>query len=125
MGHSAPRASYEDAPGEGVAGKIQKRLELLPEEAIYLVERGSMLCWKASPTGESYTPEMISAVYGAPIPGVPMSVQQVYTEMIGREDLTVEKLLVRLSLLPFFSQLIPLWTGVHIFETFRICCHAC
>jgi len=94
MGHSAPRASYEDAPGEGVAGKIQKRLELLPEEAIYLVERGSMLCWKTSPTSDSNAPEMITAIYEGPIPGVPMSVQQVYTEMIGREDLTVDKLQV-------------------------------
>ncbi|KAF8694689.1 hypothetical protein AX14_001939 [Amanita brunnescens Koide BX004] len=90
MGHSAPRASYDDV---SVAGKIQKRLELLPEEAIYLIERGSMLCWKALPIGDN-TPEITAAIYEGPIPGVPMSVQQVYTEMIGRDGLTAEKLQV-------------------------------
>ena len=102
MGHSAPRASYEGAPGNGTAGKIQKRLELLPEEAIYLVERGSMLCWNASPTGHNM-PELTAAIYGGPIPGIPMSVQQVYTEMIGRDGLTAEKLQV-LPFATFFRQ---------------------
>ena len=104
MGHSAPRASYEDAPGNSVVGKIQKRLELLPEEAIYLVERGSMLCWKASPTGYKI-PELTAAIYGGPVPGVPMSVQQVYTEMMGRDGLTAEKL-----------QVLPFATFFHRFQ---------
>jgi len=64
--------------------KLQKRLELLPEEAMYLVERGSLFCWKES--------DMVSSVPSIErIEGVPMTVQQVHTEMIGLEDLTLEK----------------------------------
>ena len=44
MGHSVARPS---STSEDVK-KIQRRLELLPEEALYLVERGAMYCW--SPT---------------------------------------------------------------------------
>ena len=42
MGHSAPRSMVDE---DGVES-LQKRLELLPEEAIYLIERGTMFCWK-------------------------------------------------------------------------------
>ncbi|EEB90902.1 hypothetical protein MPER_10831, partial [Moniliophthora perniciosa FA553] len=44
LGHSAPRPTIL-ADG---STKIQKRLELLPEEAIYLIERGSLLWWRES-----------------------------------------------------------------------------
>ncbi|KAF8628795.1 hypothetical protein AX15_003711 [Amanita polypyramis BW_CC] len=98
VGHSAPRperASYDDDDGNDLAGvtitsKVQKRLELLPEETIYLVERGSMLCWKALPPGPSTTTLMLEGS----VSGAPMSVQQVYSEMIGREGLTLGKLQV-------------------------------
>lgn len=59
-----------------------KRLELLPEEALYLVERGSMFCWKD---------------IGGDQPGAPMSVQQAYAEMVGREGVTLEHYQVRPS----------------------------
>lgn len=65
--------------------KTQKRLELLPEEALYLVERGAMFCWRASdfvPFNPEDPEEMA---------GVPISVQEAYVEMIGRENLTLEK----------------------------------
>ncbi|PSR78218.1 hypothetical protein PHLCEN_2v7550 [Hermanssonia centrifuga] len=82
MGHSVARvtlAGLDDMP------KIPKRLELLPEEALYLVERGAMFCWKASEL----------PVAGAPafedMEGEPMTVQQAFAEMIGTEDLTLEK----------------------------------
>ncbi|KAJ3558955.1 hypothetical protein NM688_g625 [Phlebia brevispora] len=77
MGHSVDR----DAPASGGVPheKIGKRLELLPEEALYLVERGAMFCWKAS----DYVAEDIE--------GEPMTVQQAFAEMIGKEDLTLEK----------------------------------
>lgn len=88
MGHSAPRRLCTDS---GVA-KIQKRLELLPEETIYLVERGSLFCWKESNLLLSNVPGMED------IPGPPMSVQQVYSEMIGTEDLTLEKFQVSTTL---------------------------
>lgn len=56
-----------------------KRLELLPEEALYLIERGSVFCWKDLPGVDT----------GA-LPGAPMSVQQAYAEMLGREGITLE-----------------------------------
>ncbi|PFH45425.1 hypothetical protein AMATHDRAFT_88815 [Amanita thiersii Skay4041] len=99
MGHSAPRPVQNDmitAAAEGTktapdsaSEKLQKRLELLPEETIYLVERGSMLCYK-SPSVTNATPPLTS-IYLGNIPGAPMSVQQVYTECISRSGLTLEK----------------------------------
>ncbi|TFK27574.1 hypothetical protein FA15DRAFT_635476 [Coprinopsis marcescibilis] len=84
MGHSAPRTII----GEDGTEKLQKRLELLPEEAIYLIERGSMFCWKKVDYDVTKH-EGLNYVQGAP-----MSVQQAYAEMIGRDDLTLEKLQV-------------------------------
>ncbi|KAG6860502.1 hypothetical protein C0995_010488 [Termitomyces sp. Mi166 len=82
MGHSAPRPVVDENGFE----KIQKRLELLPEETIHLVERGSLFCWKD--TGMDLT-KMQTEMSGAP-----MTVQQVYAEMLGVEDLTLERLQV-------------------------------
>ncbi|KAF4617922.1 hypothetical protein D9613_005767 [Agrocybe pediades] len=83
MGHSAPRpVSGEES---GTTEKIQKRLELLPEEAIYLIERGSLFCWKQIDLDVGQVPGLHE------IEGSPMSVQQAYSEMIGREGLTIEK----------------------------------
>ncbi|KAK7690178.1 hypothetical protein QCA50_006829 [Cerrena zonata] len=78
MGHSVAR---EDASIK----KTLKRLELLPEEALYLVERGSLFCWKTikPPTLD------VSGLDG--VEGSPMMVQQVSAEMIGKEDLSSEK----------------------------------
>ncbi|KAG2049090.1 hypothetical protein BDR06DRAFT_961995 [Suillus hirtellus] len=78
MGHSATRPTSTD---KGSA-KLQKRLELLPEEALYLIERGALFCWKdiqADLTGLD------------DVEGAPMSVQQAFAELIGKEDLTLEK----------------------------------
>ena len=85
MGHSVTRASSATAggPPEEKAGK---RLELLPEEALYLVERGAMFCWK---TSEAEMPEDME--------GEPMTVQQAFAEMIGTQDLTLERYQVRLT----------------------------
>lgn len=79
IGHSAPRAVADE---NGVL-KLQKRVELLPEEAIYLIERGTMFCWNESDLQIEGTD------------GVPMTVQQAYSEMIGTEDLDLEKFQVR------------------------------
>ncbi|KAJ3805661.1 hypothetical protein F5876DRAFT_91416 [Lentinula aff. lateritia] len=81
IGHSVPRAT---AMANGTV-KTQKRMELLPEEAIYLIERGSLMCWKESAVEypNDGTFESIS--------GSPMTVQQAYTEMIGKEDLTMDR----------------------------------
>ena len=85
LGHSASR---EIAGSDGTL-KIQKRMELLPEETLYLVERGAMYCWK--PTDLL----LAKASLLDDMEGVPMSVQQAYAEMIGTEDLTLEKYQVR------------------------------
>jgi len=91
MGHSAQRPSP--------AGKPRKRLELLPEETLYLMEKGALFCWKASRDDDNNNDddepgveederevELDSASQGAP-----MSVQQAYAELIGREDLTLDR----------------------------------
>ncbi|TCD63612.1 tRNA-splicing endonuclease subunit sen54 [Steccherinum ochraceum] len=84
MGHSFARAS--PVSPNGPQQKAVKRLELLPEEAIYLVERGSMFCWKAM-DGVDFD----DAAGLEDMEGAPMTVQQVFTEMVGTEDLTLEK----------------------------------
>jgi tRNA-splicing endonuclease subunit Sen54 len=71
--------------------KIHKRLELLPEEALYLVERGTLFCTKKSSGLKWNVPG------SEDVEGVPMSVQQAFAEMIGTEDLSLEKYQVRLS----------------------------
>lgn len=81
MGHSVPRPVV----GEGGVQKVHKRLELLPEETLYLIERGSLFCWKQSDLDLSHVPGL------SDIPGPPMTVQQVYSELIGMEDLTLER----------------------------------
>ncbi|KAF9525500.1 tRNA-splicing endonuclease subunit sen54 N-term-domain-containing protein [Crepidotus variabilis] len=80
MGHSAPRTSIEEG-----ATKSQKRLELLPEEAVYLIERGTLFCWKELALDPSKRPGLTE------LAGSPMSVQQAYTEMLGTEDMSLEK----------------------------------
>jgi tRNA-splicing endonuclease subunit Sen54 len=85
MGHSAPRSVV----GEDGVSKTYKRVELLPEEAIYLIERGALFCWKATNLPLGQIPGL------SDILGSPMSVQQAYSEMIGAEGITLEKLQVR------------------------------
>ena len=65
-----------------------KRLELLPEEALYLVEKGALLCSK---------PADIDADDGGGggVHAPPMSVQQAFAEMLGRDGLSLEKYQVR------------------------------
>jgi tRNA-splicing endonuclease subunit Sen54 len=90
MGHSAQRPSH-------ISGKAQKRLELLPEEALYLVEKGSLFCWKASHDVAGEDVDWDSASQGAP-----MSVQQAYAEMIGKQDITLDRYHVSASSFPLF-----------------------
>ena len=81
MGHSVARATTI----RGDANKMPKRLELLPEETLYLVERGAMLCWKASDL------TLVDAPGLDDVEGIPMTVQQAYAELIGTADLSLEK----------------------------------
>ncbi|KAL0058373.1 tRNA-splicing endonuclease subunit sen54 [Marasmius tenuissimus] len=101
IGHSAPRPTVLP---DGTT-KIQKRLELLPEEAIYLIERGSMFCWKdsvivygASNTDSKENPFEV-------IEGAPMTVQQAFTELIGKEGLTLEKYQAGLAVYSYLKRL--------------------
>ena len=67
--------------------KPEKATELLPEEALYLIERGSMFCWSQIDSN------------GEDLSGTPMSVQEAYMCMIGRDDLSLEKFQVSALLL--------------------------
>lgn len=91
MGHSIPRtAQYKNTDNElgGLSSKIPKRLELLPEEALYLIERGALFCYKSVSSSASLVD--VSS-YETKSPGAPMSVQQAFAEMIGREEITPER----------------------------------
>lgn len=87
MGHSVPRPVV----GEDGAHNVHKRLELLPEETLYLIERGSLFCWKDTDLNLSHVPGLDN------ISGSPMTVQQAYSELIGMEDLTLERFQVNLA----------------------------
>ncbi|VDB87406.1 unnamed protein product [Peniophora sp. CBMAI 1063] len=80
MGHSIARPTDIDPT------KVHKRLELLPEEALYLVEKGALQCWRAVENLELKGDEPEGAMLGAP-----MSVQEAFSEMLGREDMTLER----------------------------------
>lgn len=96
MGHSVPRVTPKSAKeqDEGVS-KVQKRTELLPEESLYLIERGSLFCWKDEPKARLHSASGTEAETEVDeeshMRGSPMSVQQAFAEMIGREDLTLER----------------------------------
>jgi tRNA-splicing endonuclease subunit Sen54 len=96
MGHSVQRPSWSSASSSH-AGKPRKRLELLPEETLYLMEKGALFCWKASrehedndvPGGDETEDRDVE--WDSASQGAPMSVQQAYAEMIGREALTLDR----------------------------------
>ncbi|KAH8834252.1 hypothetical protein DL96DRAFT_1579986 [Flagelloscypha sp. PMI_526] len=71
MGHSAPH------------GK-RRRLELLPEETLYMIERGNLWCTLEGQhcSSDNANEEVI---------GPPISAEQAFTSMIGREGLTLER----------------------------------
>ncbi|KPV72651.1 uncharacterized protein RHOBADRAFT_55742 [Rhodotorula graminis WP1] len=59
----------------GHFNQFRKQLELLPEEALYMVERGAVELWRQGDDGSR----------------VPMSVQQAWNELIGHDELTPER----------------------------------
>ncbi|PAV17489.1 Aldo keto reductase [Pyrrhoderma noxium] len=98
MGYSAPFAPSKTQARElsdntevntlekkDIKKKAEKVTHLLPEEALYLVERGSMFCW--GHIDDSHDPSRIDDNSHS----TPMTVQQAYTEMIGRDGLTLER----------------------------------
>lgn len=62
----------------------RKQMELLPEEALYMVERGVIELWREGEATEDGFAR------------VPMSVQQAWSEIIGHDELTVERFQVSL-----------------------------
>jgi tRNA-splicing endonuclease subunit Sen54 len=88
MGHSAQRPAPSSSPSTTSGRSLKKRLELLPEETLYLVEKGALFCWKAAcddGLGEN------DVDWDSSSQGAPMSVQQAYAEMIGTQDLTLDR----------------------------------
>ena len=64
----------------------------MPEETLYLMEKGALFCWKASRNDEPGADEDDREVeWDSASQGAPMSVQQAYAEMIGREHLTLDR----------------------------------
>ncbi|CAE6404899.1 unnamed protein product [Rhizoctonia solani] len=91
LGHSALR---EPEPNSD-SSKPQKRLELMPEEVLYLIERGSLFCWKESAVSTSMRGELGPDLDDCDVSiGAPMSVQQAFTEMIGLDGLGIQHYLV-------------------------------
>lgn len=74
----------------GKFNPVDKRLELLPEETLYLAERGAIELWKED-------------IVEGQVMRVAMSVQQAWTEVIGHDDLTLERFQVSPLFLPFES----------------------
>lgn len=69
----------------------------MPEETLYLMEKGALFCWKASRVPEDNDApgedenEDKDIEWDSASQGAPMSVQQAYAEMIGREALTLDR----------------------------------
>ena len=76
------------------------------------MEKGALFCWKASRNDESGADEDDREVeWDSASQGAPMSVQQAYAEMIGREDLTLDRYQVLCD--PFTSFFLPLRSRSH------------
>ncbi|KAI6144852.1 hypothetical protein EDD17DRAFT_1496041 [Pisolithus thermaeus] len=110
MGHSISRASRvlgSTKPELAQNYKTEKHLELLPEEAIYLIEREVPFCYKSIPGNSS---QLSLAKVEETIPGAPMKVQQAYAGMIGREDMSLECPQV-CSIADIFAEMLILFRG--------------
>jgi tRNA-splicing endonuclease subunit Sen54 len=94
LGHSVARPGYVNTSGGSDAKGPSKRLELLPEEALYLVERGAMHCVKAYDNSFRAEHGEDEEHFLQP----PMSVQQAFAEMVGSENLTLERYQVSIEL---------------------------
>jgi tRNA-splicing endonuclease subunit Sen54 len=92
IGHSTPRTTSGSSKVDQKVPKAHRRTELLPEETLYLIERGSLFCWKNEPSLRPRSSAEVAKADGEhDMCGSPMSVQQAFVEMIGREDLTLER----------------------------------
>ncbi|KAF8310978.1 hypothetical protein DL93DRAFT_2061606 [Clavulina sp. PMI_390] len=87
LGHPM-RRSVVVAPNE--KPKTVTTLELLPEEALYVIERGSLLCFNPR---RPLAPEAIQQLEpeSSSFAEEPLTVQQAFAEMIGKESLTLAR----------------------------------
>jgi tRNA-splicing endonuclease subunit Sen54 len=68
------------------------RMWLLPEEALYLLERGSLdIRWRAAPQTTSSGSDKSDAASTNAEAGIPMSLQAAYACFLGRGGLTLER----------------------------------
>ena len=90
----------------------RKRLELLPEEALYMVERGAIELWREVEEGDEDAPK------------VPMTVQQAWAEIIGHDELTVERFQVPWVTAGGVCGVVAnesfVWTGLRPPQAFRL-----
>ena len=102
MGHSVQRPASSSSPSTASGRKtLKKRLELLPEETLYLAEKGALFCWKAASCDDGPDEDVVD--WDSSSQGAPMSVQQAYTEMIGTQDLTLDR--YQVGMRPFLLSL--------------------
>ena len=102
MGHSVQRPASSSSPSTASGRKtLKKRLELLPEETLYLAEKGALFCWKAASCDDGLGEDVVD--WDSSSQGAPMSVQQAYAEMIGTQDLTLDR--YQVGMRPFLLSL--------------------
>ncbi|KNZ54899.1 hypothetical protein VP01_281g1 [Puccinia sorghi] len=74
--HGTPKGVLFSSIGKW--NRERKRLELAPEELLYLIERGTVQCW---------TQDDPAGLFGT----IPISVQRAWAEIIGTNQLSLEK----------------------------------
>ncbi|KAL7424141.1 tRNA-splicing endonuclease subunit sen54 [Cryptotrichosporon argae] len=87
-----PSAGPSSAPAPASTAAKKGRIHLLPEEALYLLERGSLQIWVGpeSHTGDDGVGEWDDAVFGVR-GAVEVSVQEGFGYFVGRDGLTWER----------------------------------
>jgi tRNA-splicing endonuclease subunit Sen54 len=92
----ATSSSSSDPKGKGKGkAKAVPTIQLLPEEALFLLERGSLQIWMRPGEGAAEWDDEIWGVPGA----VEMSVADAFAAFLGKDGLTWERYQVRP---PFF-----------------------
>jgi tRNA-splicing endonuclease subunit Sen54 len=82
IGHSVLQSSHNhESEAPPSKSSQHKQLHLLPEEALYLIERGTLACYWADDSVNEYTEHTRPVI----------SVQQAYTAMLGTVGLSMEK----------------------------------
>jgi tRNA-splicing endonuclease subunit Sen54 len=81
----------------------------MPEETLYLMERGSLFCWKECDIPMSLNEQLDSDFEDCDLTiGAPMSVQQAFTEMIGVDGLNLHHYLVSILVISPVLMVFPI-----------------